>query len=149
MDIQQFEGRKQDHLRQALNPAHQAIGMGGFERIHLEHEALPDFDFDEIDLTSSCFGFPVKTPFYVAGMTAGHTNAHAINRTLALACAERGWAMGVGSQRRDLEAKQVDRWSKIRDEAQDLILFANIGISQLPKTSSSELLKYFWLSVWF
>ncbi|OFZ40340.1 MAG: type 2 isopentenyl-diphosphate Delta-isomerase, partial [Bdellovibrionales bacterium GWC1_52_8] len=141
MDIQQFEGRKQDHLRHALNPDHQATGLSGFSRIHLHHEAIPDLNFEDIDLATACFGARTKTPFYVAGMTAGHSNANAINRILALACDQRGWAMGVGSQRRDLEAKQVDRWHRIRDEAPDLVLFANLGISQLDQTASSELMR--------
>lgn len=141
MNIEQFEGRKQEHIRHALNPAHQAEGLSGLARIHLFHEALPDFDFDEIDLTTNGLGFSLKTPFFVAAMTAGHSNALAINRTLAAACQQRGWAMGVGSQRKELEARQSDRWQKILDEAPGLVLLANIGISQLPSASTKDLLK--------
>jgi isopentenyl-diphosphate delta-isomerase len=70
-------------------------------------------------------------------MTAWHTDALSINRTLAHACQERGWAMGVGSQRREFEdgtgAKAVDDWKRLRQQVPDLALFANIGISQLIK----------------
>lgn len=137
MDIHQFEGRKRDHIRHALDPAHQAVGLGGFDRIRLVHEALPELDFHEVRLDSTCLGKPAPTPFYVAGMTAGHADAAELNRRLAVVCARRGWAMGIGSQRRDLESQSpsVDQWKKIRAEAPELVLFGNLGLSQLASTS--------------
>lgn len=133
MDLPQFESRKRDHLRHALDPAHQASGLGGFDRVHLVHEALPELDFDEIRLDTPCLGRGLATPFYIAGMTAGHADAPALNRTLALACANRGWALGVGSQRRELETgiDGQDRWAELRAEVPELFLIANIGLSQL------------------
>jgi isopentenyl-diphosphate delta-isomerase len=144
MDLEQFENRKRDHLRHALDPVHQASGLSGFDRIHLIHEALPEFDFEEVDLSTTCLGHtkPLATPFYVAGMTAGHVDAPQINRTLALACASRGWALGVGSQRRDLEtgSDSLDRWRQLRQEVPDLFLLANIGLSQLVSTDPERVL---------
>ena len=137
MDIQQFEGRKKDHIRHALNPSHQTTGLSGLEEIHLFHEAIPDFDFEDVSLESSCLGTPTQTPFYVAGMTAGHPDASAINRVIAQQCAKRGWAMGVGSQRRELEAPSAgDAWTELRSEFPQLLLFANIGITQLSSASA-------------
>ena len=137
MDTLQFEGRKRDHIRHALDPVHQAQGLTGLDRVHLNHEALPDLNFDEVQLDTPCLGRPLKTPFFVAGMTAGHADAASVNRTLAQACAERGWAMGVGSQRRELEeldGGRLDRWTELRADAPKLVLFANVGISQLIET---------------
>lgn len=134
MDFEQFENRKRDHLRFALDPVHQAAGMSGFERIHLVHEALPELDLEEVTLETGCLGTELPTPFYIAGMTAGHAAAPQLNRTLALACAARGWALGVGSQRRDLESLEggtLDRWVELRREVPGLFLVANIGLSQL------------------
>lgn len=138
MDTEQFEGRKRDHIRHAMDPAHQATGLSGLAGIRLRHEALPDLDLEDIRLDSECLGSPARTPFYVAGMTAGHADAPALNRTLAQACAERGWAMGVGSQRRELEASsqgpksaEIDQWKRLRQEVPNLVIFANLGISQL------------------
>ncbi|MCM2276515.1 MAG: type 2 isopentenyl-diphosphate Delta-isomerase [Oligoflexia bacterium] len=133
-DTEQFESRKREHLQLALEPAHQAFGLTGLERIRLVHEALPDLNFHELRLDSPCLGRIERTPFYVAGMTAGHADAPRLNRTLAIACAERGWAMGVGSQRRELEGgggKDLDHWRRLREEVPGLFLIANIGISQL------------------
>ena len=135
MNIGQFEERKQSHIRHALDPRNQALGLSGLDSIHLTHEALPDLNLDEISLSSTCLGRPSRTPFYVAGMTAGHEDAVEINHRLARACEKRGWAMGVGSQRRDFEnhsqSASVDQWKKPRDELPSLVLFANLGISQI------------------
>ena len=139
----QFESRKRDHIVQALQPRNQSTEAAGLDSLQLVHEALPELDFSEISLETPLFGQVSgrlrieKTPFYVAGMTAGHPDAPQLNRTLALACAERGWAMGVGSQRRELEdpaSAKIDQWKSIRAEAPGLSLIANLGLSQLIRT---------------
>jgi isopentenyl-diphosphate delta-isomerase len=143
--VGKFEERKREHIRHALDPAHQASSESGLPQIHLVHEALPDLDFSEISLETPCFGRTTPTPFYVAGMTAGHADAPRLNRILALACESRGWAMGVGSQRRELEggthaqAGSPDSWPELRNEVPKLALFANIGISQIARSSASQL----------
>jgi isopentenyl-diphosphate delta-isomerase len=146
MNTQQFEERKRDHIRHALDPANQAFGRSKLDRIHLHHEAIPDLDFEEITLDVAGFGRTLSTPFYVAGMTAGHPDAPKLNRVLALACQRRGWAMGVGSQRRELEAgktqasesPRVDAWRELREEVPGLFLISNIGISQAIRSSARE-----------
>jgi len=138
MDIPQFEGRKREHIQLALETASQANGLGGLDRIHLVHEALPDLDFSEISLEARSLNRSRATPFYVAGMTAGHADAAHLNFVLAKLCVERGWAMGVGSQRRQLtdpKSSSLDQWKKLRDEFPSLILYGNLGISQLIRTS--------------
>lgn len=134
MDTRQFEERKREHIRLALDPANQADGQNGLDRFQLDHDSLPELDFSEVSLQDFSLGRPISTPFYVAGMTAGHPDAPKLNRELALACATRGWGMGVGSQRRDIEGLpggSLDQWKLIRDEAPGIELFANIGLAQL------------------
>jgi len=143
-DIKKFETRKREHLQHVLDPAHQALELGDFDRVHLIHEALPELNFEEVDIHGECLGKRLATPFYVAGMTAGHPDALKINEILALACERRGWAMGVGSQRRelmaqDLTASTIDQWEKLRGKVPDLVLFGNIGISQLIQSSMKQL----------
>jgi isopentenyl-diphosphate delta-isomerase len=142
MDTEKFETRKREHIQHSLDPANQASGMSELERVHLVHDALPDLNFNEIQLQSNCLGKELPTPFYIAGMTAGHADAANINRSLALACEARGWAMGVGSQRRDLETGDggvLDQWKDLREEVPNLVLFANIGISQLIEVDLSKI----------
>ncbi len=144
LDMEQFEKRKLDHIRQSLELKNEATGQNGLDRIHLIHEALPDLNFDEIDIKTTCLGKTLKTPFFVSGMTAGHANAPAINLLLASACEARGWAMGVGSQRRDLESIQESiggEWAQFRKNFRNLFLIGNLGISQVIRASISDIQK--------
>ena len=131
-DYSQFETRKQDHIELALMQANQAHELNTFDQVSLIHEALPDLDFSEISINSERFGLAVATPFMVGSMTAGHRDATAINRHLITACAKTGWAMGVGSQRRELtDAKAAFEWLPLRHDYPDVRLFSNLGIAQL------------------
>lgn len=141
MNIDEFEQRKEDHIQLALDPAHQATRWQGYDRVELIHEALPDLNFDDIQIQSRILNQPSSTPFFVSGMTAGNEKAPEINDRLARACAIRGWAMGVGSQRRELEQGQVDpHWVRLRGENPDLFLIGNIGIAQLISSPPERIL---------
>lgn len=140
MDLQNFEQRKRDHLRHALDERHQAIGASELDRVKLRHDALPEIDFDSVDLSTEFLGHRLATPFFVSGMTAGHVDAPALNDRLASACARRGWIFGVGSQRRDLfDSASIDRWKQLRSAYPRLVILGNIGASQLVETTTAEL----------
>ena len=53
-------------------------------------------------------GKEMATPFFIPGMTAGHDEAPRINSLLANQAEQRGWAMGVGSQRRQLDSSNEE-----------------------------------------
>lgn len=134
-DYKQFEKRKQDHIELALMQANQAEEFNTLDRVTLIHEALPDMDFCDINIAGARFGNPVATPFMVGSMTAGHHDAQDINRNLIAACAESGWAMGVGSQRRELTDESASvAWTPLRRDFPEVSLFSNIGIAQLIAT---------------
>jgi len=62
-----------------------------------------------------------------------------LNALLAAACAERGWRMGVGSQRRELnDAAAAREWKAIRAAAPKVVLLGNLGIAQLIRTKPSD-----------
>lgn len=139
-DYKQFEKRKQDHIELALMQSNQADELNAFDSISLLHEAIPDIDFDDINIASVRFNESVSTPFMIGSMTAGHDNAQMINRHLIAACYEKGWAMGVGSQRRELSDKTASAvWQSIRQDYPRVALFSNIGIAQLISTSLSNI----------
>src|SRR6266498_1787602 len=94
--------RKKDHLRIALDPISQT-GNSGFEKYRFIHNALPEIDFDEIDLGTTFLGKKVKYPFFISCMTGGVAEGKKINRNLARAAQKYGIAMGVGSQRAAVE----------------------------------------------
>ena len=131
MDVAQFEVRKREHIDQALDLKNQADGLSGLDEIKLLHEALPEMDLSEVRLHESCLGQTLATPFFIAGMTMGHPDSAQINQTLAKLCQERGWAMGVGSQRRELEGRSLpDESKELRRSAPQAVLVANLGLSQ-------------------
>ncbi len=139
-DYSQFEQRKQDHIDLALMQINQTEDLNALDKVKLAHEALPDFNFEDIDISSTRFGQPVKTPFIVSSMTAGHRDAIDINRHLLAAAAEQGWAMGVGSQRRELtDLHAASEWESLRQGYFRVPLFSNLGIAQLISTDSEDL----------
>ncbi len=137
---QQFVQRKQDHIRLAMSEETQAVGQSGLERITLIHEAFPEIDFADINISAHSLGMSLATPFLVSSMTAGHQEAANINRTLALACEQRGWLMGVGSQRRQLFDKATQHeWREVLQLAPKARLLGNIGLSQLINTPIADI----------
>jgi isopentenyl-diphosphate Delta-isomerase len=136
----QFEQRKKDHIDYALMSDTQATGLNGLNSIHLCHEALPDIDFGDVSINITQLNIPAQTPYLVSSMTAGHENATTINSRLLEACDQKGWAMGVGSQRRELQDPEAkNEWVWLRQNNHKVRLYGNIGISQLIKTSTSDI----------
>ena len=132
---QQFENRKQDHIRLSLDDRNEAIGASGLDRIQLRHEAFPELDFSEVSLATTALESSLETPFLVSSMTAGHPDGVDLNRLLARACEAKGWLMGVGSQRRQLTDPESDQeWKAIRQQAPRAKLLGNLGLSQLIRT---------------
>ena len=142
-DKKQYSRRKKEHIALALKPENSALGMTGFEHIHLPHSALPEIDFSEVDISTKVFGKKMLTPFMVSGMTAGWPGAAAINQKIAEACAKRGWLMGIGSQRGELssDSKHTEPWQKILKKHPKLMIMGNIGLSQVIKTPLQKIEK--------
>lgn len=150
--FEDFVQRKVDHINQALEVQNQALGMTGLERVRLHHDSLPELNFSDLSLETTSLGEGAPTPFFISGMTAGHSDASRINQVLASVCQKRGWALGVGSQRRDLESIQkdphfdlkkdsVDQWGEFRLSFPRLKLFANLGMPQVIQAKASDILR--------
>lgn len=135
---EQFESRKRDHIRLSMAAKNQAVGEAGFDRVELIHEALPDLNFSEIDISCTSLGAKHKTPFLISSMTAGHAASIDLNARLAEAGEAFGWRMGVGSQRKELnDQSAANEWRKIRKRAPKVHLFGNLGLAQLIRTKTS------------
>lgn len=127
-----FENRKKDHIRLALDAGTQALAPAGFSRIRLQHQALPECAFADISLRTRLLEQDFSSPHFVSSMTAGHENSSRINLRLARASAANGWLMAVGSQRRELtDASAAQEWTNIRADVPGLKLVSNIGILEL------------------
>jgi isopentenyl-diphosphate delta-isomerase len=138
--LTQFENRKKDHIRIALSEQAQAQGLSGLEQIKLIHEALPELNFSDINISKNLFSYNLKSPLFISSMTAGHAGALQINTRLAQAAERHGWAMGVGSQRKELfHQEAAQEWKLIRKQAPSAVLFGNLGLAQLIQTPLSEI----------
>jgi isopentenyl-diphosphate delta-isomerase len=127
-----IQNRKEEHLRICLEENVEAhLLTSGFEKFRFIHQALPEIDRDEIDVSLTLFGKKLRAPILISPMTGGSEAGKKINRNLALAAQKVGVAMGVGSQRIALEFPELAHTFQIRDLAPDILLFANLGAVQL------------------
>jgi isopentenyl-diphosphate Delta-isomerase len=131
-DVQIHERRKADHIRINLEEdvAFKQLTTG-LERYHFMHQALPELDLADIDVTTELLGKRLKRPLLISSMTGGTAEARAINRTLAEAAQISGMAMGLGSMRAAIEDDALAVTYQVRDVAPDILLFANLGAVQL------------------
>lgn len=140
MEENAIEKRKKSHLDLSLRPESQSFTDSCFDSLQLIHEAIPDLDFSDISIAQKGLGYSLKAPFFVSSMTGGWKESSQWNLKLAKACQSRGWAMGVGSQRSQLEdSKKAEEWRALRQACPDLILFGNIGLAQVLKFSTKEI----------
>ncbi len=123
--------RKADHIRVNLEEDVDSGLIAGFEHLHFEHNALPEIDLDDIDLTQDFLGKTLAAPLLISSMTGGTAQASEINRNLAIAAQEAGIAMGLGSQRVAIEDPGLSDTFNMRDVAPDALMFANLGAVQL------------------
>lgn len=127
-----IENRKADHINIVLEQDVKGKGITtGFEQFFIEHDALPDVDLDEVDLSLQLWGKTLQAPLLISSMTGGTQSAHEINLNLAEAAQALGIAMGVGSQRAAIEQPDLGKTYKIRQVAPDILLLANLGAVQL------------------
>ena len=126
------EKRKKEHLEICLNEEVQFKEQTtGFEEYYFIHQALPEIDLVDIDISVSLFGKSLLAPLIISPMVGGIETATGINRNLARAAQSLGLAMGVGSQRCLLDAPELTKTFQVRDIAPDILLFANLGAVQL------------------
>ncbi len=124
--------RKTEHIRICLTEDVQAQGISvGLENYRFIHQALPELNLAEIDVSQQLFGRKVAAPILISSMTGGAEWAARINRNLAEAAQQHGLAMGLGSQRAAIENPELEYSYRVRRYAPDIPLFANLGAVQL------------------
>jgi len=127
-----IEQRKADHLRLSASGDVDARAGPGWDDVLLVHQALPEVDHAQVDVSVSFLGKRLRAPLLIAGMTGGHRTAHEVNATLARAAERHGLAMGVGSQRAAVKrADLAYSYSVVREQAPTAFLIGNIGAPQL------------------
>ncbi|MEM0128736.1 MAG: type 2 isopentenyl-diphosphate Delta-isomerase [Thermoplasmata archaeon] len=122
--------RKADHVKVVLGEKVEGR-YRYWNDIQLVHDALPEFDFEEIDTSVTFLGKSLAAPLVITGMTGGFPDAARINDNLAAAAAALRIGMGVGSERAAiLQGQFPESYSCVARHAIPL-KFANIGAPQI------------------
>jgi len=128
--MNQTENRKDEHIRISLEK-NVAAHHNYWDDVQLIHNALPEINKDEIDLSTNLFEGKMDAPIIISGMTGGYKKAKKINENLAAAAEKFQIGMGVGSQRAGLENPDLKRTYGVITDFDIPLRFANIGASQL------------------
>lgn len=123
--------RKADHIQINLDNDIQSDLATGLEKLHFIHQALPEIDLDDVEISQQLFGKHLTAPILISSMTGGTQNAAELNRILASAANETGIAIGLGSQRAAIENPSLENTFKVRQYAPNALLLANLGAVQL------------------
>ena len=131
-DTPTTETRKADHIRINLEKDVQFPRLTtGLEQYRFLHQALPEFNLEDVDTSVALFGKTLSLPIVISSMTGGTDMAYKINQNLAEAAQIHGVAMGLGSQRAGIEKAELAYSYQVRNVAPDILLFANVGAVQL------------------
>lgn len=124
--------RKAEHIEITLNEKVTGNTIStGLERVHFIHNALPEINFNDISIKSEFLGQSRPTPFVISSMTGGAQFAETINRNLAMAAAEKGWVLALGSMRALIESEEHRSSFQVRQYAPNVPIIANLGAVQL------------------
>lgn len=131
MNEKQINERKEDHIRINAEEDITSLITNGLDDYYFDHQALPELDLDDVDITTTIFGKKQNAPIFISSMVGGSPESYEINLRFARAAQKYRIGMGVGSQRIGLALPDTMRYFNIRSEAPDILLFANIGAIQL------------------
>ena len=124
------ESRKDEHVKISLEKD-VAAEHNYWDDVKLKHNALPELNKNEIDLSTKLFGKKLGAPLIIAGMTGGYDKGKTINENLSAAAEKYQLGMGVGSQRAALEKPDLVKTYSIIKDYDIPLRFANIGASQI------------------
>ena len=122
--------RKAQHIELALDRQMQPA-FNYFDEYSFDHQALPEIDRSDVDLSAPFLGYTLQAPLLISCMTGGTEEAASINRNLALGAEQCRVALGVGSQRAAIENPEAADSFRVRELAPSVPLLANLGAVQL------------------
>jgi isopentenyl-diphosphate delta-isomerase len=132
------EKRKLEHI-DIISSQNVSHDYNYWDDIDIIQKSMPEVDYDEIDTSTSFLGKKLRLPILISSMTGGHPDTKKINENLAIAAAESGIAMGVGSERAAIQNRTVGDSYSIVTEYDVPFRIANIGAPQLIKQGKNAL----------
>lgn len=119
--------RKNEHIEHALYQ-HSECSTTEFQQTRFIHNAIPETNFNNIDITTSIEHLKLDTPFFINAMTGGNEQTKAINKQLAIIAKETKIALATGSCSIMItEPNSIQSFKIIKEENPSGIVFANIG----------------------
>ena len=128
--MNQTESRKHEHVDISLEK-NVTSNYNYWDDVKLIHNALPEINKNEVDLSINLFNRQLGAPIIISGMTGGYLKAQKINENLASAAEKYQIGMGVGSQRAALENHDLIKTYSVIKNYDIPLRLANIGASQL------------------
>ena len=125
--------RKKEHIENYLKTSFRGDTLMG--DVFLSHNALPNLNFEDIDISSSFLGKKIAYPVLINAMTGGSEFSSDINRNLAELALEFNIPMAVGSQTIALEDENCCESFKV---VREIVGPNGIVISNLSGTATPD-----------
>lgn len=118
--------RKQEHIENYLVTSYKNDNL--FDDVYLEHQAISERNFSDIDTKIEFLGREISFPFMINAVTGGNEYANEINEDLAKIAKEMKIPMAVGSQTVGIEEPEVENSFKIvRKVNPDGLIIGNLS----------------------
>ncbi len=116
--------RKDDHINYALKYEN---SYNSFDEMELIQSSIPEYNLEEIDISTSFAGHKFECPFFINAMTGGSEKGKEINRKLARVAKECGILFVTGSYSAAIKNPEDDSFKIVKEENEGLLLGTNIG----------------------
>lgn len=134
--------RKLEHIDISLREDVEGPLKTLLECVHIVHNAVPELDLSDVDLSLEFLGKRLNLPLIISGMTGGARGTENINAELAKITEDLGIGLGVGSQRAAIEDESLRyTYAVVREYAPKSPILANIGISEFIRYDLSLITK--------
>lgn len=121
--------RKKQHIEEYLNSTYEDSTL--FDDVFIEHNALPELDFEGINTEVDFLGKTIDYPMMINAITGGTEFSQEINRSLSKIAKSFNIPMAVGSQTIALRDKESHRsFSVVRETmGKDGVVISNLSAS--------------------
>lgn len=111
------------------------VGNPLFDEIYLEHNSLPEIDFNEINTQSEIFGKKISFPLIINAMVGGSERGYDVNKTLFSIAKEFNLPFSVGAQDGNVDNEQSKLYL---DEIEERNNSEGIVLSNLSAKSDTD-----------
>lgn len=121
--------RKTEHIENYLKTEFKGNTL--FSDVFIQHTALPNLDFDEIDTSLEFLGKQMAFPLMINSMTGGADISLDINSDLAKLCKKFGLAMATGSEKIAIDEPDTAETFKVtRLNNPEGVVIGNLGANE-------------------